>query len=179
MIDKTTWPLEAGWLDRSQYPALNVLIVERTFRDIGIGELKDSPNRSLRIDRYLRRAKVPESVIQSGRGYWCAAWGGAVWLDAGALVPDGYADCDVWVRWAKQKRIWSQEPVIGAAVLYGIPGDASHYGIIVRVPDRQYDLLLNVEGNTSLNGYSNNGVLCDLKGVTRNKVLGYVHPLAA
>lgn len=176
---KAEWPLIAGWLDRSVTPALNVRIVERNFCDLGLGEMKDHPNRSPRIDKYLRWANVPEDIILSGRGYWCAAQLGAVWRDAGARVPTDYANCDAWVKFAKQHRVWSAEPVVGAAVLYGIPGDASHIGGIVRVPDARYDLLLNIEGNTSLNGYSNNGVLCDLKAVTTTRVLGYVHPFAA
>ncbi len=178
-IPKERWPLIAGWLDRSQYSALQIRIVERQFCDVGLGEKKDHPNRSPRIDKYLRWAGVPESIILSGRGYWCAAGLGAAWRDAGAAVPPDYANCDSWVTWAKQRGLWSQTPSIGAAVLYGIPGDASHIGGIVRVPDADYDLLLNIEGNTSLNGYSRNGVLCDLKEVTRNRVLGYVTPRAA
>jgi hypothetical protein len=65
--------------------------------------------------------------------------------------------------------------MIGAAVVYGKPGDASHIGVIVRV----IPLLLAVEGNTTLDGFSRNGVAVDLKLVNTDRVLGYVYPAAA
>jgi hypothetical protein len=57
-------------------------------------------------------------------------------------------------------------------VVYGIPGDASHIGVVVRTEP----LLLSVEGNTSIDAFSRNGVAVDLKQVNRPRVLGYVSP---
>lgn len=172
-VPKEQWPKEAGYIARANEEVLRVLIVERAFRDIGICEVPPGSNRSGRIDAYLRAAHVPESLIQSGRGYWCAAWAGRVWYEAGALVPPNYADCDEWVKFGKARGLWRKEPCVGAAVLYGIPGDASHIGLIIR-SDRHY--LLNIEGNTGANGYSRNGVMCDMKPVEKTRVLGYVWP---
>ena len=62
--------------------------------------------------------------------------------------------------------------MIGAAVVYGKPGHASHIGVVVRLEP----LLLSVEGNTSLDGFSSNGVAVDLKLVSQRRVLGYVQP---
>ena len=41
---------------------------------------------------------------------------------------------------------------------------------------RRDPLLLSVEGNTSLAGFSRNGLAVDLKQVSTERVLGYVHP---
>jgi hypothetical protein len=176
---KSEWPLPAGWIDRTQEDPLRVRIVERMYCDLYIAERSSAANRGGRIDVYLRRAGVPESVIASGKGYWCAAWLGAVWDDAGAAVPPQYASCDAWIPWAKKRGQWYATPCIGAAALYGIPGDASHIGGVIRIPKPDYPYLMDIEGNTSINGYSRNGVLVDGKEVSTSKLLGYVHPVAA
>jgi hypothetical protein len=178
-VPKSQWPVVAGWIERANTPPLNITIVERMFCDLYLAERSDTPNRSPRIDMYLRRAGVPESVIKSGKGYWCAAWLGAVWGDAGAEVPPHYASCDSWATWGKKHGLWSMTPVLGAAALYGIPGDASLIGGVIRIPIKNYPYLLDIEGNTSLNGYSSNGLLCDGKVVNQQRLLGYVHPKAA
>lgn len=176
---KSQWPLPAGWIDRTIEDPLHTCIVERAFCDLGIAERTSAPNRGGRIDYYLRRAKVDERIITSGLGYWCAAWAGAVWDDAGATIPPSYASCDAWMTWGKQTGRWSQTPIIGAAALFGVPGDATHISIVIRVPRPDYPYLLNIEGNTSINGYSRNGVLCDMKELAAGRLLGYVHPVAA
>lgn len=176
---KSQWPLPAGWIDRTQEDALRVTIVERAYCDLFIAERASAPNRGGRIDMYLRRAGVPEDVIASGHGYWCAAWLGAVWDDAGAQIPPDYASVDSWMHWAKKNGTWSSSPVIGAAAVYGIPTDASHIGCVIRIPKPDYPYLLDIEGNTTLNGYSANGVLVDGKMVATGRLLGYVHPRRA
>lgn len=195
------WPKVAGWIERANVDPLRVRIVERMFCDVGIGERPKGSNRSGRIDTYLRRAKVPESVIRSGKGYWCAAWLGAVWVDAGAIMWPNYADCDTWVSWGIKHKTWTPVEhvfgtyngktglwtggytreaqwmgLIGSAVLFGIPGDASHIGGVIRADT---DYRLTIEGNTTMNGYSRNGTLCDLKNLDESKprVLGFVSPL--
>ncbi|MGH7323703.1 MAG: hypothetical protein ACREJ9_03545 [Candidatus Rokuibacteriota bacterium] len=57
-------------------------------------------------------------------------------------------------------------------MVYGTFTDASHIGVVVRTNP----LLLSVEGNTALMGYSREGVAVDLKLVASDRVLGYVHP---
>jgi hypothetical protein len=106
---------------------------------------------------------------------WCAAAVSAWWRESGAAIPPGEsASCDRWREWAQATGRWRSDPIIGAAVVYGTPGDASHIGVVVRTTP----LLLSVEGNTSLMGYSRNGLAVDLKQVSLERVLGYVHPLA-
>jgi hypothetical protein len=77
------------------------------------------------------------------------------------------------MQWAKQTNRWSDHPVIGVAVLYGTPTDASHIGVVVRTNP----LVLSVEGNTALMGYSREGVAVDLKLVALDRVIGYAHPV--
>jgi len=77
------------------------------------------------------------------------------------------------MTWGEEIGHWSAMPEIGAAVVYGVPGDASHIGVVVRTTP----LLLSVEGNTSLEGGSRTGVAVDLKRVRIGRVLGYVRPI--
>lgn len=174
----TKWrrPVSAPWLTESVIPVAQDA-VRRALMDIGILEVPPGSNRSGVIDEYNRRAKVPEG------SYWCASAAGAWWLDVGLLVPDGYASCDAWMTWAKHTDRWrpaGSRPPIGGMVLYGVPGDAQHIGMIVRVSD----IVLSVEGNTTVEGAnfgaSRNGIAVSLKEVTtKDPVLGYVTPLPA
>jgi hypothetical protein len=149
-------------------------IAENAIGAVGVCEDPLGSNRGAQIDAWLRRAKVPESLIQSGKGYWCGAAAGAWWLDAGYDVPVAYASCDAWMAWAKRTGRWSKTPIPGAAVLYGTPSDANHIGVVVCTAP----LLLAIEGNTSVGGqFSRNGVAVDLKEVNRQRLLGFVHPL--
>lgn len=187
--DESSWPPLCGWLDPALVSDLQWRIARRTYRDEGIGEVPKGSNRSGRVDRYLRRAGVPESVIRSGMGYWCAAWAGAVWHDAGAEVPSAYADCDRWVGYARKNGLWvpasevvtrlkSREgaaTLVGGATLYGTPTDASHIGVVTRADP---DYFRNTEGNTSSNGYSRNGTLCESKDVSFTRLLGVALPRA-
>lgn len=168
----------APWLDPATVSPLQLRIVKRALLDVGLCEQPPGSNRSGRIDEYNRSAGVPESLIESGRGYWCASAVRAWWAEAGAGVPPrAAASVDTWIAWAKRTGRWSSLPIPGAAVVYGRPGDGDHIGVVVRVAP----LLLSVEGNTSLAvrssaGYSRNGVAVDLKAVATDRVLGYVHP---
>jgi hypothetical protein len=148
-------------------PPLNLAIAKRALLDVGICEMPPGSNRSGRIDEYLTavRSRVGEP--------WCAAAVAAWWREAGAETPSREAaSCDAWMEWAKETSRWAAEPVIGAAVLYGTLADASHIGVVVRTSP----LLLSVEGNTALMGYSREGVAVDLKQVARDRVVGYVYP---
>lgn len=165
------WPATAGWLVAGQNcTALQLAIVLRAMADVGILETPLGSNRGVRIEKYLRRAGVPESLITSGKGWWCAAEVGAVFADCGVPVPQDYASCDAWLPYLQQ------EPAIGAAVLYGLKkggrADAHHIGVVVRLEPMR----LSIEGNRSFAGTTNNGVACDLGPINRTDILGYVTP---
>lgn len=158
----------APWLPRDVSP-LRRAIVEHALTSVGIAEEGDS-NRGPQIDSYLQALGVPLGQP------WCAAWATAVWHAAGAMVPPGYrgASCDEWMRWGMGNGRWVREPTYGDAALYGVPGDAQHIGIIVRLRPYQYA----VEGNTVVGlSFSREGVAVDLKEVTLKRVLGYVQPV--
>ncbi len=158
----------APWLGVN-HPAMDVVL--RALADIGVCEDPPGSNRGPQVDAYNQAAGAPIG------SYWCASAVGRWWRDAGWAVPPGYASCDHWMQWAKDHGRFSAVPVVGAAVLYGVPGDARHIGLIVRVSP----LVLSVEGNTTVEGAnfgaSRNGVAVSLKEVTKaDPVLGYVHP---
>jgi hypothetical protein len=156
----------AAWAPAST-PALNLAIAKRALLDIGICEMPPGSNRSGRIDEYAVAVGCPVG------SFWCAAALSAWWREAGAEIPPREAaSCDAWMRWARETGRWTDAPAIGRAVVYGIPGDASHIGVVVRTEP----LLLSVEGNTSIDAFSRNGVAVDLKQVNRPRVLGYVSP---
>lgn len=175
VFSETNWPNECGFIDPSSVPHLNLRIVRRAMRDVGLCEIPKGSNRSPRIDRYLRESGVPENVIRSGRGYWCAAACGAVYRDAGATVPTAYAACQNWLNWGIKNGWLKKEPIVGAVVLYGSGNQSHHCGIVLRT-DNSY--LLSIESNTSLNGYSREGLMCAVKEIARDKVLGYCWPIA-
>ncbi len=148
-------------------------VIERALADVGLLETPPGSNRSGVIDEYLRAAGVPASEIEAGRGYWCAAAAGAWWQWVGWPTPTGYASCDNWLLWATRTNRLKPRPIEGALVLYGVPTDAQHIGLVVRTAP----LVLSVEGNVGLGGkVTNNGVACTLKPVDRSDILGYVWP---
>ena len=161
------WPSTAGWLvPGDNVTALGYAVVQRAFADVGIVEVPPASNRGVRIERYLRRAGVPESLITSGRGWWCAAFVGAVFADCGVPVPADYGSCDAWLPYV------GTTASVGSAVLYGVRGNAHHIGIVVRLDP----MVLTIEGNRAFAGSTNNGVACDLGPMLRSDVLGYVSP---
>ena len=169
------YPSPFDWLGASP-DQLRLAILERSRLDVGI--LETAPNRGERIDRYLRRASVPESIIAAGKGYWCAAWAGCMWIDGGAKTPRDFGACDAWLPYLIPCDRASLASIAqpGDAVLYGVPGDARHIGIVWRVTPE----VLTIEGNRGLGGSAtNNGVAVDVDGVKRSDVLGVVRPLRA
>lgn len=170
------WPNLGGWLvsqgEGANCTPLQHAIVLRALQDDGILETPLGSNRGVRIDRYTRRAGLPvPKDKKTGEGWWwCAIWAGAVFADCGAQIPVDYPACDRWLPFLEPT------PCIGAAVLYGVRGDAAHIGIIARISP----LMLSVEGNRSYAGtVSNNGVAVDLGPVIRRDILGYFHPRKA
>jgi hypothetical protein len=149
-------------------PAVNLAIAKRALLDVGICEIPPGSNRSGRIDEYALAVGCPVG------SFWCAAAVAAWWRESGAETPLSQGgSCDAWMRWARDTGRWTPRPEIGRAVVYGGPGDASHIGVVVRVQP----LLLSVEGNTTLEGFSRNGVAVDLKLVNTARLLGYIDPI--
>src|SRR5688500_6867497 len=142
------WPRLAGWLAPGENcTALGYEVVRRAMLDVGIVETPLGSNRGIRIDRYTRRAGIEPPQ------WWCAIWVGAVFADCGAAIPREYAACDRWLPFMRP------DPAIGAAVLYGVPGDARHIGIVARLDP----LVLTIEGNRSFAGApTNNGIGVDI-----------------
>jgi hypothetical protein len=166
-----TWPADLGWLvpppsSGANCTALQYAVCQRANKDVGILEVPIGSNRGVRIDRYLRRAHVPESLITTGRGWWCASQTGAVLIDCGVPVPTDYGSCDAWLPYLDKK------PTIGSVVLYGVRGNAHHIGIVVRLTP----MVLTIEGNRGYAGTTNNGVACDIGPMNRTDILGYISP---
>lgn len=155
------------------HPDTDVRVIDALLRardSIGVCEEPPGSNRGPEVDGWNQRAGVPVG------SYWCAAAAGAWWADAGLEVPSGYASCDRWMAWAKERGRFYQAPIPGALVLYGVPGDARHIGLVIRVSP----LVLSIEGNTTIEGKGDerNGTAVALKLVTAtDPVLGYVHPV--
>lgn len=183
LVTKTPhpWPGPFDWLGHP-VDQLRLHILERSRLDVGILEVPEASNRGERIDTYLRRAFVPESLIAAGKGYWCAAAVGAWFIDGGAKVPKDYASCDAWLPFlvACELRTLATVAKPGDAVLYGkiFPNgtmDAHHIGLVWRTAPT----LLSCEGNRGLAGTpTNNGVAVDVHTITRPDVLGIVRPVA-
>jgi hypothetical protein len=166
-------PVTLAWWLPPTTPLIQRLIVEKAIKQ-GVGMLEDPPgsNRGKDIDALNNRAKVPVG------SYWCASWAGSVWADAGAEIPAGYASCDRWMEWAKKTNRWTTHtPAAGCAVLYGVPGDAKHIGIVIRTTP----MILSLEGNSTVEGskFERNGTAVGLKVVDfeHDPILGFVHPL--
>lgn len=154
------WPATAGWLTEENSTPLARAIIYRAMCDVGILEVPLNSNRGVRIDRYAKRAGSPLG------SWWCALWAGAVFADCGAVIPVSYPACDAWLPYL------TKTPVIGAAILYGVRGDAHHIGIVARLEP----MVLTIEGNRGFAGTTNNGVAVDIGPQMRRDVLGYFHP---
>lgn len=176
------WPSPFPWLKRAgdHDAQLRLMILERSRMDLGILETPEASNRGPEIDRYLRRAHVPESIIAAGKGFWCAAWVGCMWIDSGAAVPRDFGSCDAWIPYMRPASMTTLATIgrPGDAVLYGKrradgPLDAQHIGILWRMEPT----ILSCEGNRGLSGTpTNNGVAVDVHSVTRGDVIGVVRP---
>lgn len=166
----------ARWLDQMELGSqaeLRKSVVRRAMADIGIEET-GVKNRSPYIDELLKAAGT---VVGQP---WCAAAVRQWFADAGARVPlRDAASCDAWVGFARGLGCWhpvasGYVPLPGDAVVYGVPGDANHIGVLVRTTTRGGRA---VEGNTSYAGFEREGIAVDYKPVTQARVLGYITPL--
>ena len=159
-------------------PPLNAEIIRRVQLVIPILENPPLSNRSPEIDAMCRRFGVPLG------SYWCALLAADTWSDAGAVIPPvddakGWhpAKAETWRQWALAEGLFSETPVLGAAVLYGAHGHepAEHIGAALASIT---PFLMDFEGNTSGAGYARNGELATLKMVDTDRLIGYVIPRA-
>lgn len=169
-------PVSAPWLPPDT-PELVAKIIRGAIERVAIHEQPLGSNRGPQIDDWNRLAGV------SVGSYWCAAFVAAVWRDAGAALPpitpgqSNQADCDSWMRWAKRYGYFSPKPVLGGAVLYGVPTDAKHIGIVICT---EPGFVASIEGNTTVEGsqLERNGTAVALKLVTGNDpVIGFIRPV--
>ena len=144
-------------------------IIARAQGDVGLLEDPDRPNRATLVDAYLRRCGTPESMIEAGTGYWCAAWVGAVFIDCGACVPRDYGACGAWVPFLKPGGP-TAAPELGDAILYGSEGHPSHIGIVGALRPRCV-----YEGNANTNN-NTTGIGVFFKPIDRGDILGYIAP---
>jgi len=122
--------------------------------------------------------KVTQYLAAAGLrrpAFWCAAAVTYWWKSAGlATPPSGAASCAYWADWAKRTGRFSRTPVIGAAVLYRTRGkEYGHIGVVVAINNGR---IVTIEGNTSLQGFSRNGVAVAQKQPNLSRVSGYVIP---
>jgi hypothetical protein len=163
----TPWlPLTTPQLERS--------IIDAARHHLGVCEDPQGSNRGPEIDAWNLAAGVPLA------SFWCASFVAAMYRACGAETPSKGRDasCDEWMAMGKRLGSWRAAPSLGAAVLYGVPGDAKHIGIVVRLTP----LVLSVEGNTTVEGskIERNGTAVALKIVDKtDPVLGYVVPMFA
>ena len=158
---------------------LNAEIIRRTQLMLPILEDPPLSNRSPEIDAMCDRWGVPRG------SYWCALLAATVWADSGAAVPPidekrGWhpAKAETWRQWSLAEGLFTGEPAHGCAVLYGVNGHepAEHIGACIMSVK---PILMDAEGNTSLDGYSRNGEIATIKMVNVNRLIGYVMPRAA
>jgi hypothetical protein len=164
------WPEPAPWLTEANSTALQRRIVHRALRDDGVLEQPLGSNRSPYLDGLCRWAGIPLG------SWWCALWVGKVYADAGCQLPRQFPSCDAWLPFAVPVDSVPPKERVGCAILYGVPGDARHIGIVARVPAS--GPMLTIEGNRAyLGSASNNGVAVDLAPTMRRDVLGLVRPI--
>lgn len=152
-------------------------IITHAQSDIPILENPVGSNRSPEIDAMCKEFGVPLA------SYWCALWTSHIWKLAGAEIPPvsnskGWhpAVCQTWLEWSRETGRFTSRPELGYAVLYGKNGQgpAEHIGCCVV---SKFPIVMDLEGNTSLEGFTRNGELTGLKQVAQGRLIGYVSPL--
>ncbi len=109
----------------------------------------------------------------TGPAFWCAAFVSKPYRLAGAKSPNS-AGCKVWSSWGRKNKLFSKEPRVGAAVLYGGLNTEHHIGIVSSIIDK--NTITTIEGNTSGGGFSRNGVGVFEKKVKVSRCSGFVWP---
>lgn len=149
--------------------------IENARKDIGVKENLGA-NDSLRIRQMLLNVgyKTPQ--------LWCAAAVTTWFKSANIKTPPGVlaASTKEWEKWARSNKLFTNKPVVGAAVIFGGgPGQASHIGIVESY-DEKTGFITTIEGNAAQTSNTRNG-----DGVYRKKtllklrekrIIGYVIP---
>jgi hypothetical protein len=139
--------------------------------DVGEHEEPFGSNRGVWIDTIVRAAGSPPGSP------WCGCAIRWWWRAGSLLVPEGAGEADAWRRWGMAHGTWGFTPAPGSIICYSSDGLVVHHvGLVVCAAP-----LLTIEGNTSLDGYSNDGEIVTLKydAPHATKILGYVAPVTA
>lgn len=170
----------AAYLDPAAIGPLRYAIVVRALMDAVLCESPPGSNRGGRVDEYNTASGAPLGSPH------CASTVSAWWRESGAATPGKFkeASCDEWMKWAKahgtfHPRSSTYQPQPGDAVLYGVPGDARHIGVLVRVIPAAKGFtrtLIACEGNTTMGGFNREGFITTPKVVDLSRVLGWVEP---
>jgi hypothetical protein len=122
-----------------------------------------------KVTTYLASAGLTRPAL------WCASAVTYWWKSAGlSTPPSGPAGCANWAAWAKATGRFSITPVIGAAVLYrGNGKEYGHIGVVVAINNGK---IVTVEGNTSLKGFSRDGIAVAKKTPNPSRITGFVIP---
>jgi len=130
-----------------------------------------------RIDEMIRIAGLNNETQfnSTGKGYeWCACAVTTWWKSAGLKTPPGGTLVSNWVKWGVQNGLYSQKPVLGAAIIYKSGGSYIHIGIVSGVmPD---GTVISIEGNASKKGFSARGICCREGVAWMSAIDGYVIP---
>lgn len=122
------------------------------------GVIETSPNRSVRIDEYNRRAGLSESLIKSGKAYWCLSFIYFCFDEAAKQLGIENpmlqtASCSVLYRWAKKNRLLVSIPEPGCiALIKGGNSGHQHCGLVEVYHNGYFD---DYEGNSNNTGSSN------------------------
>lgn len=161
-------PTLAAWLPANTDPQVAVAI-RRALACVGVCEYPLGANRGTEVDAWNLAGGAPVA------SFWCASFAMAMWRDSGLETAGKGKDpsCDALMAWGKATKRWSDKPALGALTLYGVPKDANHVAIIVRMSPA----IIVVGGNERWGAVSSrNGVAVQLRAEARTDILGYIHP---
>ena len=187
ILPSTELSFLAPWIDGAGLAPAVGRVIRRALGDVGVLEAPPGSNRGRRIDFYNNLCGVPlgSPYCASSLTAWCK-WAGIRtppigarwWRDAG-LSPMNPAAVDAWVTWSRHEGLWTTQPALGHAVIYGDDRDeGQHIGLIVRAPGERQPFFRSFEANTSTNpGYSRDGDGFEFKWLRDSqlaRVRGYV-----
>ena len=130
-----------------------------------------------RIDEMIRIAGLNNETQfnSTGKGYeWCACAVTTWWKSVGLKTPPGGTLVSNWVSWAIKNGLYSQKPVLGAAIIYKSGASYIHIGIVSGImPD---GTIISIEGNASKKGFSARGICCREGVAWMSAIDGFVIP---
>ena len=130
-----------------------------------------------RIDEMIKIAGLnnEQQFIRNGKGYeWCACAVITWWKSVGLQTPPGGTLVANWVPWAIKNGLYSNKPVLGAAIIYKSGGSYIHIGVVSGIlPD---GTIISIEGNSSKSGFSSRGICCREGVAWMRAIDGFVIP---